>query len=255
MQKTVWGNRHQDWTNIQEATSKSVFNFVLDFLQINSSTTLLDIGCATGYFAKLANDRGATVKGLDATEIFIDEAIHRVPTASFSIGDMEVLPFKDNSFNVVCGFNSFQYAKNIENALLEARRVMTPKGKLVAMIWGDKEDCEIVTFLKAIENILPSNSTNVFYPFSLSENSLLEKALLNVGFEKMTTSNIISTWDYPTEAIAVRGLLSLGVVSKAIDENGIDKVRQVILKAIQPFVQSNGHIVYRNKYQIIISEK
>ncbi len=254
MQKTLWGNRHEDWTNIQEATGEPVFNFVLDFLRIDFSTKLLDIGCATGYFAKLASDRGACITGLDATETFIEEAINRVPKGFFIIGDMEALPFEDDSFNVVCGFNSFQYAKNVENALLESTRVLTPQGKLVTMIWGKKEDCEIVTFLKAIGNLLTPN-TDIFYPFLLSENSLLEKTLLNIGYEKISSAYIRSTWDYPSEEIAVRGLASLGVVSKAIDENGIDKVKETILNAIQPFKQSNGHVVYRNKHQIIISEK
>jgi ubiquinone/menaquinone biosynthesis C-methylase UbiE len=44
---------------------------------------------------------------------------------------MEELPFEENTFTIVCGFNSFQYAANVENALIEANRVLQPGGKLV----------------------------------------------------------------------------------------------------------------------------
>lgn len=45
----------------------------------------------------------------------------------------EALPFPDQVFDVVTGFNVFQYAANPEAALGEARRVARP-GALVAVM-------------------------------------------------------------------------------------------------------------------------
>lgn len=36
--------------------------------------------------------------------------------------DFEAMPFADNSFDVVAGFNSFQNAGSFENALIGAKR-------------------------------------------------------------------------------------------------------------------------------------
>ncbi len=255
MQNAVWGNRYKDWTDIQEERSKDGYQFVLDTLSLHPSVTLLDVGCGTGFFCKLASDRGATVTGIDATPVFIDEAKLRLPNASFVLGNMETLPFEEGSFGVVCGFNSFQYASDIETALAEAKRVLAPRGKLVIMIWGKKEDCECAGLLKAIATLLPSATAENAGPFALSENHLIEQILLKIGFRETKVTDIPSAWDYPDGETAVKGLMALGAVSKAIERVGTDKVEAVIRSAVQPHLQKNGHIVYYNKYRIIMAER
>ena len=59
------------------------------------------------------------------------------------------------SLAVATGFNSFQYAASVTNALAEAHRVLKPGGRLVVMIWGNKEDCEALSYLKAVGSMLP----------------------------------------------------------------------------------------------------
>ena len=50
----------------------------------------------------------------------------RVPGAEIIQGELEQLPYDDASFDVVTGFNSFQYAARPEVALAEARRAVRP---------------------------------------------------------------------------------------------------------------------------------
>jgi len=255
LQGKLWGQHPDDWANIQEATGEAGYNFALGNIDFNAGINLLDVGCGTGYFCKMVHDKGADVTGIDATPEFIERAEQRVPAGNFRVGDMEELPFADNSFDVVSGFNAFQYAASTSNALAEAKRVLTAKGKLVVMIWGNKEDCEAATYLKAVGSLLPPPPPGTPGPFALSENSLLEKLLTEAGFTIITNVDIPAIWDYRDTATAIKGLMSVGPVSRAIEVTGFNKVYDTITEAIKPYTTADGHVVYHNKNRMVICKK
>ena len=255
MQEKLWGQRPNDWAEIQEVTSRSCYEYVLDFLKLSPGLKLLDVGCGSGYFCQLASGSGADITGMDGTGPFIEVAKKRAPSVKFLTGEMEELPFGDESFDVVTGFNSFQYAANVKNALTEARRVLKDKGKLVAMIWGNKEDCEATSYLKAIGSMLPPPPPGAPGPFALTENQALENLLRETGFNIIHKTDLATIWDYPDIETALKGLLSAGPAARAIEHSGFDKVYETVSAAAQPYIQKNGHVVYQNKFRIVISEK
>lgn len=255
IQGKLWGQRAEDWANIQEQTGMAGYNYVIKYLKPTVADKLLDVGCGSGLFSDLVSLTGAKVAGVDASEQLIDRATKRNPLIRFVTGEMEELPFEDNTFTVVCGFNSFQYAANIESALVEAGRILQPGGKLVTMIWGDKADCEAATYLDAVGSLMPPPNPGAPGPFALTENRLLEKTLAQAGFKVLQVEDVASVWEYASAETAIKGLLSSGPVAKAIAHSGFDKVYQTVSQAIVPYTQSNGHVVYHNKFRIAISEK
>lgn len=255
VQSKLWGQQPKDWATIQEPTGYAGYEHALSFLRLKSSDKILDIGCGSGFFANLARETGADVTGFDATEQLIEEAKLRNPSIKFLTGEMEELPFADKAFDVVTGFNSFQYAANVKNALTEAKRVLKSKGILAVMIWGNKEDCEAATYLKAVGSLLPPPPPGAPGPFALTENGMLENLLKEIGLEVLNTADIDSIWDYPDAETALRGLLSAGPAAKAIENAGYEKAYQTILEAVQPYIKSNGRIIYKNKFRVVIAEK
>ncbi|APG66203.1 hypothetical protein LPB136_12835 [Tenacibaculum todarodis] len=254
IQGELWGKRPKDWANIQELTGDSGYRHALELLKIEPNQTLLDVGCGTGYFCDLATKQEIDVTGIDASEELIKYAKKRNSNIKFLTGEMEELPFDDNSFDFVCGFNSYQYANNIKNAFTEAKRVLKDNGKLTVMIWGNKEDCEALTYLKTIESLLPPPPPGAAGPFALSENKLLERTLEEVGFKIISSNDVDSIWDYPNSITALKGLLSAGPVAKAIDNSGFEKVFDAIDVDIQSYIQSDGGIIYKNKFRVVICE-
>jgi ubiquinone/menaquinone biosynthesis C-methylase UbiE len=71
-------------------------------------------------------ERGLQPFGLDASEALIELARARLPEADLHVGDMEALPYDDDTFDLVTGFNSFFFANDMVVALREARRVAKP---------------------------------------------------------------------------------------------------------------------------------
>lgn len=255
IQSHLWGQRPQDWATIQEPTGNAGYIHSLNFLKPGPGIKLLDVGCGTGLFAGMAHRTGADVTGFDATASLIEQAKLRVPELTFLVGEMEELPFGDARFDIVTGFNSFQYAASVKNALTEAKRVLKPGGKLVAMIWGNKEDCEAATYLKAVGSLLPPPPPGAPGPFALTENHLLESILEEIGFKILDNTDVASIWDYPDLDTALRGLLSVGPAAKAIENSGYENVYQTVSGAVKPYVQANGHVVYKNKFRVVIAEK
>ena len=100
-----------------------VYEHVLERAEIGPRTRVLDCGCGAGRFARMAADRGASVAGIDASEELIEIAAERAPEGDFRVGDIEALPWKDDSFDVATGLSSFQFADDKVRALTEAARV------------------------------------------------------------------------------------------------------------------------------------
>lgn len=255
IQGPLWGKQPENWAKIQEQTGNAGYAYALNFLNLNPADKLLDVGCGSGIFSSLASATGAYVTGIDASEALIGQARQRGTTAHFATGEMEELPFADNTFDVVCGFNSFQYAASTKNALAEAKRILKPGGRLVVMIWGNKVDCEAASNLAAIGSLLPPPPAGAPGPFALSENHLLEQILEEVGFNIVSNKDIDTVWDYPNTAIALKGLTSSGPASRAIEHVGLQKVEEAVLESLKPYIKDNGHVVYRNKFRLVISNQ
>lgn len=255
IQGELWGKNPKDWALIQEATGNSGYEHVFEFLKPSSADKLLDVGCGSGLFSNLAHVKGVNVTGIDASPPLIEQAKKRNSSINFLTGEMEELPFDDHIFDVVCAFNSIQYAESVENAILESKRVLKEKGQLVIMIWGNKEDCEAGSFLKTIGDLLPLAPPGAGGPFALSGNKLLENIIKDCGLKIIDNTDVASIWDYPNADTALKGLLSAGPTAKAIKNSGFKKVYEESAKAIEPYRQKNGRVVYKNMFRVVISEK
>jgi 2-polyprenyl-3-methyl-5-hydroxy-6-metoxy-1,4-benzoquinol methylase len=104
------GARAQDGADVQEATVRPLYEEIFERTQVGPGTALLDVGCGAGLACTVAAAGGASVVGLDATPELLAIARQRLAEAEFHLGDMEALPYPEGRFDVITGFNSFQYA-------------------------------------------------------------------------------------------------------------------------------------------------
>lgn len=251
-QGQIWGVRAKDWADVQESVAAPLFEAILQETVVGKNTTVLDIGCGSGIFCEMAAKRGAQVSGLDASEHLIAIARERVPAGDFRTGEMEELPYDKQSFDVVTGFSSFQFAASPINALREASRV-SRTGTVVIAVFGKPEDSQATAYIKAMGSLLPPPPSGAPGPFALSADGALEALAAQAGLTPSVVKTVACPWNYPDEQTALRGLLSSGPAIRAIQEKGEDTVRDLIVQVISPFKTSSGGYYLTNYFRYLIA--
>lgn len=235
----LWGSRARDWTE-QEGQCRPVYLAAYERFGLSAGWTHLDAGCGAGMAAQLSAGRGALVRGLDASPKLLAIARERVPSAEFLEGDLEALPYPDDTFDLVTGFNSFQYAGNPSVALSEAKRVARPGGLVLIMTWGEPEGMEAASLVRTFGPLMPPSPPGAPGPFALSNEAALRAFASGVGLEPLEVFDVPLPWHYADLCAALRGQLSAGVAARAINHSGEEAVRTAISRALEPYCQPNG---------------
>lgn len=95
--------------------------------------TVLDAACGVGYGAAYIATVAAKVLGVDVDEQTIEYARKRYaePHVSFELMDVTALELPDDSFDVVCSFETIEHVADGAGAIREAARVLRPDGVYV----------------------------------------------------------------------------------------------------------------------------
>jgi len=251
IQGKLWGARPQDWADVLEPNEAALFEAVFDRLDVGAKTHLLDVGSGAGYAVALAARRGAKVAGLDAAAPLIDIARTRVPDGDFRVGELEDLPYGDATFDLVTGFNSFQYATRPVEAVREAARVTKPGGTVVAAVWGQPEDNDAAGYIKALGSQLPAPPPGAPGPWALSPEGALEALLAEAGLTAFASGDVPTPWRFPDLETALRGMLAAGPSIRAIEHSGEDAVREAVARSLEPYRQPDGSYALNNSFRYV----
>lgn len=86
---------------------------------------LLDVGCGPGHDAEYYTINGANAMGIDRSPRQIEIAIER-GGGTLVVGDMDDLPYKSDTFDVVTSVYALQASDDVPKALREMARVAKP---------------------------------------------------------------------------------------------------------------------------------
>ena len=236
----LWGARARDWADVQEATARPAFAAVIERAGVGPDTDYLDVGCGSGMAAAIAAACGARVAGIDAAEPLLAIARERVPEGDFRAADLEALPFADASFDLVTGFNAFQYAASPLAALIEARRTTRPGGIVAITVWGDPAGMAMASVITALGPLLPPPPPGAAGPFALSGEAALRALADAAGLKAESLFDVIEPVRYPALATALRGLNSSGVAARAMGVVSEAAVTAAHSAALAPYATSEG---------------
>ncbi len=226
-----WGARATEWAYLFEPYSRPANDLLLDRVGVDEGTRYLDVACGSGLAATVADRRGASVSGIDASEALIDIARRRTPEADLRVGDMYDLPFDDDSFDAVTSFNGIW--KGCEAALAEVRRVLTSNGQLGMTYWGSFERMGLLPyFTKIIELSPPSHQSATM---ELGETAGAAAEMLEASqFELQAQGTIDVTNEWPDVNTAVRALAAAGPAVPAIEAVGYEGFCDALRETIGP---------------------
>lgn len=255
VQGKLWSVAPRDWATQFEPSFLPMYKKALDELSLSSDSLLLDAGSGSGFFSNMAARTGAQVMGIDAAPGLLEIARKRNPGINFLEEDLEAMPFAENSFDVVAGFNSFQYAGSFEKALQEAKRVLKKGGRLVLGIWDKPEMSEATHILKAIGSLLPPPPPGTPGPFALSEDGKIEDICKQNGLKVVKKLNVACPALYRNLTEAVDCFMSTGPAAAATEYTNAGKVEVKIAEAFQPFKLADEFYHLQNNFLLFVIEK
>jgi ubiquinone/menaquinone biosynthesis C-methylase UbiE len=251
----LFGARARVWADTWEGGQgwgTRVYEHVLAGAGIGPGTAVLDCGCGAGRFVSLAAERGADVAGIDAAKDLVEIAASRSPRADLRVGDIESLPWPDDSFDVVTGFSTFQFADDHIRALAEARRVS--RGGVWVVVPTRLTESGIPQVFAPLMALFSPEVLPILRRsgmFALSAPGRLEEALASVGMSIGHDDTVESTVAFSAAVTAVDAFLSAGATALAVEHSGQPAVERAIYQALDPFSDDRGRVTLPGWYRVV----
>ncbi len=137
-----------------------------EWLSEDGEATVLDVGCGAGHASFTAAPQVSQVTAYDLSEgmlaVVAKEAEKRgLSNITCAQGPAEILPFGDNSFDVVISRYSAHHWHDMQAALMEIRRVLKPGGRFIMMDIASPGKAILDVWLQTIEMLRdPSHIRN-----------------------------------------------------------------------------------------------
>ncbi len=114
---------------------KRALKLQLDFVERNTSVRgkLLDIGCATGNFMKIAQDQGWQVLGIEPIDNAASIAREHYQLEVIT-GTLEAVQLENASFDVITMWDVLEHVSSPKSTLLRCQEILKPGGLLVFSI-------------------------------------------------------------------------------------------------------------------------
>jgi ubiquinone/menaquinone biosynthesis C-methylase UbiE len=152
-----------------------ITNKIFRYLNADKRGMYLDLACGSGNYTAALRRKGLNIYGLDISLQMLGLAKRKEPSVSWLLGNVEFLPFKNNTFagaSCILGIHHFEF---LNKTLEEAARIIKPGGCLV-IFTASREQME-------------NYWLNIYFPQAMKKSiekmpgeMKLRNALINSGF-------------------------------------------------------------------------
>jgi SAM-dependent methyltransferase len=248
----LWGARPADWA-LSEDRQLPTYEAALQRTGLAPGQQVLDIGCGVGSFLRLVSERGAMPFGIDASRALVDFARVRLPDAELRVGDMEDLPWEDETFGLVAGFNSFFFATDMVAALREAGRVARPGAAVIIQVWGAHERCDLEAMKQIARPFLPPRPPDAPPDPDLSQPGTLEILAREAGLEPESEFDTSWTMEYPDAETLARAMLAVAGLALVAGPEREQDLATAIVDGLAPYGTPEGSYQLSNEFHYLVA--
>ncbi|WP_210507007.1 class I SAM-dependent methyltransferase [Naasia sp. SYSU D00057] len=238
-----WSAVAADWARLWGRFAGPAREALVAAAAIGPGTRVLDVGCGSGEFLRLLQERGARATGIDDAPGMVEIARSAVPSAEVRVGDALDLPWPYDSFDAVVAVNALELTGDPELALAEAMRVTVPGGVVAVANWAEGARNDVDAIEAAVAEAYeeePSPDGPLRLPGGL------ERLLTAAGLDVVASGTVPAVWEAADEDALVRGIL-LGE-----DDAGLAAAAPVVVAAAEPFRTAGGGYRLVNAFRFAV---
>jgi ubiquinone/menaquinone biosynthesis C-methylase UbiE len=204
---------------------------LLDALNLNAGSKLLDVACGPGYLAAAAAKLGAEVTGIDFASAMVALARKLHPELTFENGDAEALQFPVDSFDAVGSNFGWHHLMHPEKALSEAFRVLKPGGSVAITVWARAD--KAVAMGIVLDAIRKYGKLDVGLPeappfFRFSDHDELRRGLHVAGFVDAQVREVHQVWSLRAPETSLHAVMHGGVrIAAILKKQSADALRRI----------------------------
>jgi SAM-dependent methyltransferase len=248
----LWGARPADWA-LSEDQQIPVYEEVLRRVDLAPGQLVLDVGCGVGAWLRVLAQHGARPFGLDASEDLLAFAQARLPDADLRVGDMEALPYDDDSFDLVTGFSAFFFANDFVAALGEAGRVAKPGACVVIQVWGAHERNDLEAMKVIARPFFPPRPADAPAEPDYSQPGVLEDLATRAGLVPGDAFDVTFAYEFPDDDTLRRALVAPAGIAVLAGADREQELGDAIVAGLAAHRAADGSYRLQSEFHCLVA--
>jgi SAM-dependent methyltransferase len=252
IQRYGWDKAALYYENFWQQQLKPAQDKLLEMAKLQPGEKLIDIACGTGLVSFPAAEKlgpNGFVLATDisdgmvqiCTETAREKGINNI---QFKRMDAEHLSVRDEEFDVALCALGLMYVPDPIKALKEMCRVIKPRGRAVAAVWGQRDHCGWAEIFEIVDKRVATEVCPMF--FNLGNRDVLKRSFEAAGFSNVSFEKLNTFLNYSSDEDAYGAAFAGGPVALAYHKFS-DQVKKEAhieyLDSIRSFHQGKGYSV------------
>jgi SAM-dependent methyltransferase len=219
---------------------------VLDATAVGPGTSVLDLGCGGGLFARAVADQGARVTGIDTDPDAVRRAAAEVAEGTFAVRHAEDPP--PGPFDVVA---AVQLLMHVADPVAVLRAAAGVGGIVAVTVWGRERECDVRVFGETLAPWLgarrPAPGPRVTEPAELR--AMAERAGLAVD----RLDEVVVPFEYADEDELLHPLFASALARTVARRADPRILRAAVLDRLEPYRTVGGGYRLENVFRVLVA--